>query len=1316
MSEVKILAVAFLAVLAAASHGTDYAWNGGISGEWTTASNWSPSTGYPNGSGDTASFSPSAATAVTVGSAVEVGGITVGGAGALTVTGSAITLGSGGITSTSTAAVGISNDLAIATAKTPLAVNGPTTLSASTPAGPLHLGGVISGSGGLYKTGSGEVHIYGANTFSGEYEALGNRKTKTGTTITTSNTSNGSGETFIYNGSALGVTHAYFDRGLDMNNSHGARLTVATSMTIDIPIQLTGDYANSHSLHVNSNCDVTFNGDVDSRGRARIYVYLNGKARFKGNLTHGNYLDMHVASVGAEVFLHKAISGSNWIGDSGKGGKVHLFGTGGTSVNWFQNSGVFVCEDENVIPPQLNYFQIETPDCWIDLKGHDQKFTYVNLAKLLFKSGAIMKVTSAEGNPAKMRFVGTSMPSLGLIAQFEGTSGMEWDPQSASKVYVQSNTVSGTTGELDVKSGVYRLANGATFTQLSSFKLADGARFEVESGSGGQFFAMNAAVSNNASFMLGDNVSLSVGSLSIGGNPVAEGTELTAASHPELISGNGSIIVSGARPTAYWTGAAGGRWGDAANWSIGAVPDENYDVMLTNASVVVDEAIAPVHAITLGNGSGDATITVSNANSTITAQYITIANKGVITCAGPFTNETQMSRVHIVCTNLAIVAGGKIDVTQKGWSGAIWTNRNENGTLKYTALSNYGFGPGAGGRAGISTGYAGFSGAWHGGRGSSYWLLSNTQKVIYGDAAHPVTAGSGGDMPISYGGEVTRLRGWSGGGVVRIEASGSVVVNGSVLANGGGSNNNGGSRDTYGSGGSIWITCKAISGSGTISAAGGSGGDPRYPVGYWRQLTNNYLDMKNGFPGGGGRIAIDYDPEAQVAATVDGLFISAAAGEHYSGYSSLATRDVWEDAAESGTLHFTDTALVKRLFGKGLSGRVVGLTSLAFDGDLEFTRGFFQPMEEGFTLTVAGNLVVTGAAARLEVGGVCLTNLSSRPTIWGGTQLNSLVVGGDFTVVGGGSFAIRAAETNALMDWGAEVRVSGAMTVGTNGYVYASSDGKNLGSPRFFVGSLMVAKGGVLSASHRGGLGTHSDNTRKGLGLPTPDCGYGQGGGYKPSAAGHGGRGGRSGLVNGQLTGFTGEVYADEWFPVFPGSGGGTDIGKASAYGAGGTGGGIVHVTASGPIVVDGEVSSDGGMDAFYGSGNMHYSGSGSGGTVFLLGESFSGGAQAKITAKGGDGYQDATGAQLQGTGGGGRIAIWTGYAFYASGSYFAHKHRTCPFEYAGSFDVSPGGRLLPPEGSQPNSIEDISFSIGEAGTVRFGVYEIPIGLRIIIR
>ena len=1311
----RLLLAAAASAMVLVAQAADYVWNGGTSGEWTTSSNWLPDTGYPNGADDTAAFSPSAATAVTIGSAVTVKGISVGGTAAFTLTGSAITLGSGGITNTSTQAVGVSNDLAIATAKTPLAVTGNGTLSTSNPAGSLHLGGVVSGSGGLYKTGAGELHLYGANTFTGDFEALGTGATKAGAILNMS--SAGSGETFIYNGSALGVTHAYFDKGKTQTNSLGARLNVIGPVTIDIPIQVTGDYNNNYSMHL-SGGDITFNGDIDSKGRARIRVKSAIKVHFKGNLTHTNYLDLHYAVAGGEIYMYKPIYGSTYFADGKVGGKLHLLGTGGDSVNWFHDAGILVCEDEDVMPPKLNYFQFNSDSCTIDLNGYNQMFTYVNTAKVLFSYMA--KISSPEGHPAKMRFVGTSVPSFGMIARFDGTSGMEWDPQSAEKVYTQSNTVSTTTGELDIKSGVYRLANGATFTALSSFKLADGARFEVASGSGSGFQAMTAAVGSTATFSLPNSVNLSFGALTINGDPVAEGTVLTEASHPGLVSGAGKITVTGARTKAYWTGAASGRWNDAGNWSIGQVPDMNYDVVLTNSSVLVDEAIAPVHAITVGDGSQDATITVTNINSTLTANYFTIMNKGVVTSAGPFTNEMYMSRVHIICTNLEILAGGKIDVSQKGWGGAVWTNCP--GKTTYEAVSRFGYGPGAGG--GGST-YYGFSGAWHGGRGSSYWLLSNTQKVIYGDAAHPVTPGSGGDLPIGYGGTTSDgvRRGWAGGGVVRIEASGSVVVDGAVCADGGGmadassaAAQNGSNRDTAASGGSVWITCKALSGSGTISAEGGSGGDPRYPVSYWRNADST--DLKDGFPGGGGRIAIDYDPVAQAAAAVDGIFISAAAGEHYSGYTSLATRDNWEDAAESGTLHFTDTALVKRLFGKGISGRVVGLTGLSFDGDLDFTRGFFQPMEEGFTLTVAGDLTVTGKTARLEVGGVCMTNLSSRPTIWGGRQMNLLTVGGNFTVADGGSFAIRAAETNASMRWGAEVRVAGAMTVGSNGYVYASSDGVNLGAPRFLPGSLAVARGGVLSADKRGGLGRHVDSVRRGLGYPADlnnNYGYGPGGGYKPNAAGHGGYGGRSGIVGQQLYGVYGGPYDDEWFPIWPGSGGGNDS-AASSSGAGGTGGGIIHVTTPGAIMVDGKVSADGGMDPFYSTDQMYRFGAGSGGTVFLFGETFTGGDGAQITAKGGDGYQNKNGNQLSGTGAGGRIAIWTGYGIHEGGKYRAHKCAECPFEFAGSFSAEAGVRLIPPGGSQTNSAAAIAFSIGDAGTVRFGEYVRIPGSRIVVR
>ena len=75
---------------------------------------------------------------------------------------------------------GREEEFEIASAATPLAVTGPETLSAATPAGPLHLGGVISGEGGLAKTGSGPLYLYRENPFSGAFTADGNGVTPTG--------------------------------------------------------------------------------------------------------------------------------------------------------------------------------------------------------------------------------------------------------------------------------------------------------------------------------------------------------------------------------------------------------------------------------------------------------------------------------------------------------------------------------------------------------------------------------------------------------------------------------------------------------------------------------------------------------------------------------------------------------------------------------------------------------------------------------------------------------------------------------------------------------------------------------------------------------------------------------------------------------------------------------------------------------------------------------------------------------------------------------------------------------------------------------
>ena len=151
--------------------------------------------------------------------------------------------------------------------------------------------------------------------------------------------------------------------------------------------------------------------------------------------------------------------------------------------------------------------------------------------------------------------------------------------------------------------------------------------------------------------------------------------------------------------------------------------------------------------------------------------------------------------------------------------------------------------------------------------------------------------------------------------------------------------------------------------------------------------------------------------------------------------------------------------------------------------------------------------------------------------------------------------------------------------------------------------------------------------------------------------------------------------------------------------------------------VVNGTVSADGGIDAYYHTSDwMSNFGAGSGGTVFLFGETFTGGANAKITAKGGDGLQRKNGNNVSATGGGGRIAIWTGYGIHESGTFHTHKRTECPFEFSGSFSAAAGERLVPTNGTQTHTAEELAFSIGGAGTVPFGEYVRIPGARFIIR
>ena len=162
--------------------------------------------------------------------------------------------------------------------------------------------------------------------------------------------------------------------------------------------------------------------------------------------------------------------------------------------------------------------------------------------------------------------------------------------------------------------------------------------------------------------------------------------------------------------------------------------------------------------------------------------------------------------------SLTVAAGGNFTADGRGYAGGTPSGNGQGGAGggKYNA----------GGSGGGGHGGAGGNGAGPGAGGSSY-----------GSSNAPVEPGGGGAGDSNWG----QSPGGAGGGVIRIEAGSSVLVNGILSANG---NGGGGQGAGAGAGGSIQVRCNTFGGSnGTVRANGGTG--------------SSY-----GGGGGGGRIAI----------------------------------------------------------------------------------------------------------------------------------------------------------------------------------------------------------------------------------------------------------------------------------------------------------------------------------------------------------------------------------------------------------------------------------------------------------------------------
>ncbi len=333
------------------------------------------------------------------------------------------------------------------------------------------------------------------------------------------------------------------------------------------------------------------------------------------------------------------------------------------------------------------------------------------------------------------------------------------------------------------------------------------------------------------------------------------------------------------------------------------------------------------------------------------------------------------------------------------------------------------------------------SAAGHGGAGGQG--NSEGGGRAYGEAHAPRLPGTGG----------YRVFSGRGGGVIRIVVGGHAEIDGTLSAHG-----DSGKRNLLcgsGSGGSIWMVCRTLGGTGTgmFQVHGGDSRD------------------RNG-AGGGGRIAVEYDPVEQAKIDAPAIRFSAAPGAPF---NNLPFYD-----GEMGTLYFPDDQLVGALLENGSFQQVrlvlPGITSWTSGSSLSVGSGVvaFPP---GFNLDVAGDLTLNDGA-RLH--------LYAAPTNHPGELYGArLTVGGDLRI-----------EPNAWLHPRAEW---------TNGAVVGIR----------VVGNVEIAAGGGIDADGAGYA-------------PTSDNQNGPGAGQNDSSGGgYGGPGGGTG---------GGSVYGDEALPLAPGS------------------------------------------------------------------------------------------------------------------------------------------------------------------------------------
>lgn len=633
------------------------------------------------------------------------------------------------------------------------------------------------------------------------------------------------------------------------------------------------------------------------------------------------------------------------------------------------------------------------------------------------------------------------------------------------------------------------------------------------------------------------------------------------------------VVFSGPLPaeTVTWT-AGNGYWNDAANWKTSGgenrIPAEGDDVVFPDGGasgnyITITNATPHLASLTVKRSK---TLQVYGWNTKIHADTISFTGGGGVLgndmnarlCVPATSNATQSNRIWIVAKSLSVDS-------LSHFYGIGWAPSRGPGWDGVDSKS----GPGA---------YGGLA-------------VSGTSRT-YGSISEPLDMGTGGSSSANG----------KGGPAIRIEVE-TLVVDGLISADAESVMNSG---VDLGSGGSVYITCDTITGSGSVTACGGS---------------TTFSLRERSASGGGGRIAVHYDPVEQKTVTCQVSF-SARGGVGWGSSDQSVTR--YASLGRAGTVWFTDDTLLKRP-GLMVAGKMYHSPDVtrfkAWTGEnLAFTNTLFE-LEAGDGFDVAGDISFSSGSARaygvvsyhpvdIRVEGDVTLKGANFRLLNGG----SIAVKGDFTQVAaasdvsGAEITFQASPTNGTEKASENtITVGGKWHIGAHCGVFPKCSSTNGASVAMHAGAFVLDETGLVSASSAGWAGRYGPGSPK-------NFRYG---------ASHGGRGVE--YRTPETYESPSRSYGDPRCPTAPGSGG---SGESSYRGA--AGGGVIRIVTDRSMTIDGKITANGGVPG-------NYQSSGAGGSVYLVSGGALRGTAGVIEAKGGN----AGGSAAYGAGGGGRIALW---------------------------------------------------------------------------